>query len=111
MRNTNKLKRFFTLVSFLLLTSFCLQAQAVQLGGTVFGGSSPLHDVQVSLYVQGAEEASGMVTTDSAGKYSFNVSAGTYDFVITPLTSSGYASTGVTGILVDASDVIQNVVF
>jgi hypothetical protein len=110
MKNTILLKRIFTLFSFLLLTSFCLQAQAVQLSGTVFGGSSPLADVQVSLYIQGAEEASGTATTDSIGQYLFDVSAGTYDLVITPLISSGYASTGVTGIIVDSGDVIQNVV-
>ena len=104
------LKRIFTLFSFLLLTSICLQAQAVQLSGTVFGGSSPLSDVHISLYVQGEDEASAAVTTDSSGQYLLDVSAGSYDLVITPLIISGYASTGVTGIIVDASDVIQNVV-
>jgi hypothetical protein len=110
MKNTISLKRIFTLFSFLLLTSFCLQAQAVQLGGTVFGGSSPLSDVQVSLYVQGEDESSAIVTTDNAGQYLFDVSVGTYDLAITPSVSSGYASTGVTSIIIDASDVIQNIV-
>jgi len=110
MKSTMSLKRIFSLLYCLLLASFCLQAQAVQLSGTVFGGSTPLQDVQVSLYEQGADEASATITTDSAGQYLFDVTAGTYDFVITPLVSSGYASTGVTGIIVDSSDVIQNIV-
>ncbi|MBU3004321.1 carboxypeptidase regulatory-like domain-containing protein [Paraglaciecola arctica] len=104
------LKRIFTLVSFLLLTSICVQAQAVQLDGTVFGGSSPLPDVQVSLYVQGEDESSAVVTTDNAGQYLFDVPAGTYDLALSPLVSSGYASTAVTSILVGSVDVTHNVV-
>lgn len=83
---------------------------AYTLGGTIYGGSSPLANAQVDLYDQSRTTVLGTMTTDSSGQYSFPVDSGTYDLKITPPVESGFKVSYVNDVAVSGKDVTQNIV-
>ena len=80
------------------------------LTGTIYAGSSVLSGASVVLVDTATSSTAGSVTTNGDGRYSFAVSAGTYNLLVTPPTSVSLLSSRVNGIEVGAQDLNQDVV-
>jgi hypothetical protein len=96
----------------LLLLSCCVNsASAYNFTGTVYAGSNKISGATVTLQNASTLAEFGTVVTDAQGGYQFtNVGNGTYILVVTPLSLTGFQSFTVNGIVVDGTDLIQNVV-
>ena len=85
-----------------------LQAQ-FQLMGVVRGGDQIIADVDISLYNALSGSLLAQTTTDNLGAYQFTVAADSYDLFLEPPDDSGFQSTWVRGVQVDA-DLIRDIV-
>ncbi|MEI8324874.1 MAG: hypothetical protein WCH44_05800, partial [Betaproteobacteria bacterium] len=103
----NAVRHFFALFVFLLAS---VATQATTLSGTVYGGSAPLVGAAVTLNDASTGLQVGQTASDANGAYSFTVVSGTYNLVVSPPASSGFASAPVNGIVVAGADVQQSVV-
>jgi len=84
---------------------------AATLSGTVFGGSTPLANVGVAIYLQGEDAAMVEVITDVNGLYSAEISAtGTYNLIFSPPIDSGYSNNVVNDLVISTANITQNVV-
>jgi len=84
---------------------------AATLSGTVFGGSTPLANVGVAIYLQGEDTTTAEVLTDANGLYSAEISvAGTYNLIFSPPVDSGYSNNVVNDLVISTVNIIQNVV-
>ena len=87
-----------------------LSAGAYTLGGTIYGGSSPLENVTVVLVDTSSGSELGSIVTDVSGQYSFSVDDGTYRLLIQPPGASGFLDSVVNDIVIDGGNITQNVV-
>ncbi len=93
---------------FLICTASASLAWTIS--GTIYGGSHPLPGAAVTAFdtSDGSEVATS--TTNGSGNYSLTVGDGTYNLLIEPPSSSGYANSPVNGVVVSGGDVLHNAI-
>ena len=85
-------------------------AFAYTLSGIIYGGSNPMPNAAVNLYDAATGTQLQTTVTNSNGFYSFTVDNGTYNLLIVPPSGTGFDEAVVNGIVVNGTDVTQNVV-
>jgi len=87
-----------------------LEAQVYGLNGTVSSAGAGLAGATITLLDAATSAQLQQVATDGTGHYEFWVAPGTYNMTIAPPAGSGLMSAVVNGIVIVASDVVQDVV-
>ena len=100
--------RFITLMSIYLLMELS-SAYGYTLSGLVYGNSVLLSGVNVSLLNNSSTQIAS-ITTETDGKFSFNLVDGVYSLQLTPNSSSNLSASRVNGINIDGNNVEQNIV-
>ena len=78
-------------------------ASGLTLSGKVYGGSTALVGAVATLANASTGSSMGVVTTDAAGNYSFQVGAGTYNLAINPPKGAGFVSGNIKAINISVS--------
>ncbi|HXX80047.1 MAG TPA: carboxypeptidase-like regulatory domain-containing protein, partial [Thermodesulfovibrionales bacterium] len=94
-RGGNDMKRHFVLgsVIFLAIVLCSISSSfAYTLSGTIYGGGNPLPNATVTVSDAVTSTQLATTVTNASGVYSFSVSNGTYNLLVTPPSGSGFGT-------------------
>ncbi|MDH5517652.1 MAG: hypothetical protein OEY36_07510 [Gammaproteobacteria bacterium] len=104
----NSLKKLPVLLV-LLMTFPAVSSAANRVSGVVYGGNTPLANVEVTIRADGSDSSHGYKMTGTDGRFSFLINDGNYHLRSISQIDSGYGSANVNGIVVNGTDQVIDV--